>query len=129
MARMQRRSILSTAAPRGIRSPIWADPGVTVTGQPGTCNHHTYPAFRFGSEELHCYRWLQHHNTSNKGIYVDASNHITITNNHVTHAGVTSLNHPYEQGIYLRNTTYSTISGNTTDYNTCIGIRVVGRRP
>ena len=65
-------------------------------------------------------------NTWYKGIYVDASDHITITNNHVTHAGVTSPTHPYEQGIYTRNTSYSTISGNITDYNTCIGIRVVG---
>ena len=64
--------------------------------------------------------------TPNKGIYVDASDHITISNNHVSESGVTSLTHPYEQGIYLRNTTYSTITGNITDRNTCIGIRVVG---
>ena len=51
--------------------------------------------------------------------------HITITNNHVSYAGATSQFHPYEQGIYLRNTTYSTITGNTTDHNTCIGIRVL----
>ena len=64
--------------------------------------------------------------TSQQGIYVDASNHITITNNRVTNAGVNAPFHPYTQGIYTRNTTYSTISGNTTDHNTCIGIRVVG---
>ena len=51
---------------------------------------------------------------------------MTITNNHVSHAGLSSQGHPYEQGIYTRNTTYSTISGNITDYNTCIGIRIVG---
>ncbi len=39
-------------------------------------------------------------------------------------AGESSHYHPYEQGIYLKNTTYSTISGNTTDHNTCIGIRL-----
>ncbi len=64
--------------------------------------------------------------TPYKGIYVDASDHITISNNHVSESGVTSLTHPYEQGIYLRNTSYSTITGNITDRNTCIGIRVVG---
>ena len=60
-----------------------------------------------------------------KGIYVDASDHITISNNHVSYAGATSTTHPYEQGIYMRNTTYSTITGNITDHNTCIGIRLV----
>ena len=67
-------------------------------------------------------------NTSQQGIYVDASSYITITNNHITNAGVNSPFHPYTQGIYTRNTTYSTITGNTTDHNTCIGIRVVGGR-
>ena len=50
-----------TAALLGIRSPIWADPGVTVTGQPGTAHHFAYSGFRVGVEELHRHRWFQHH--------------------------------------------------------------------
>ena len=103
----------------------WADPGVTVTGQPGTPTT-SYYAFGLGARNYIVIDGFNITNTSNKGIYVDASQHVTITNNHVSNAGATSQNHPYEQGIYLRNTTYSTISGNTTDHNTCIGIRVVG---
>ena len=56
---------------------------------------------------------------------MDSSDHITITNNHVSYAGASSLFHPYEQGIYLKNTTNSTVSGNITDHNTCIGIRLL----
>ncbi len=107
-----------------------ADPGVTVTGRPEVyidSTHFTqYPGFGLGSRNYIVIDGFTIDNTSQKGIYVDASNHVTITNNHVTHAGASSQGHPYEQGIYTRNTTYSTISGNITDYNTCIGIRVVG---
>ena len=101
-----------------------ADPGVTVTGTaPGTGFG---AAFGLSGKSYIVIDGFNTDNTWYKGIYVDASDHITITNNHVTHAGITSPTHPYEQGIYTRNTSYSTISGNITDYNTCIGIRVVG---
>ncbi|MBK7455207.1 MAG: right-handed parallel beta-helix repeat-containing protein [Anaerolineales bacterium] len=63
--------------------------------------------------------------TGTKGIYADSSSYLTISNNHVTYAGATSTTHPYEQGIYLKSTTHSTITGNTTDHNTCIGIRLL----
>ncbi|MBI5295993.1 MAG: right-handed parallel beta-helix repeat-containing protein [Chloroflexi bacterium] len=63
--------------------------------------------------------------THNKGIYVDASEHITISNNHVSYAGDPADPSLHVQGIYLKGTTYSTITGNTTDHNTCIGIRLV----
>ena len=106
----------------------WADPGVVVTGRPETATT-AYSAFSLGGTGGRNYIVIDGFtitNTTSKGIYVDGSNHVTITNNHVSHAGAPSLIHPYEQGIYTRNTTYSTISGNTTDHNTCIGIRVVG---
>ena len=106
-------------------SPVtfWADPGVTVTGQPGTAGV-AYSAFAVGAKSYVVIDGFNIYNTSSKGISVIDSNHITITNNHVSLAGASSLFHPYEQGIYLKNTTYSTISGNTTDHNTCIGIRL-----
>ncbi len=102
-----------------------ADPGVTVTGQPGTTTT-SYPGFALSGRSYIVINGFTFDHTTQQGIYVDASNHITITNNHVTYAGVSAPFHPYTQGIYTRNTTYSTISGNTTDHNTCIGIRVVG---
>ncbi len=103
----------------------WADPGVVMTGRPETLTT-AYSAFSLGARNYIVIDGFTITNTTSKGIYVDASTHVTITNNHVSHAGAPSLIHPYEQGIYMRNTTYSTISGNTTDHNTCIGIRVVG---
>ena len=107
-------------------SPItyWADPGVTVTGQPGTPTTN-YAGFALTNNSYIVIDGFTTAHTSTKGIYVDSSNHITITNNHVMYAGDSSLFHPYEQGIYLKNTTYSTISGNITDHNTCIGIRLL----
>jgi parallel beta-helix repeat protein len=97
-----------------------ADPGVTVTGNPTGFGS----AFAVSTQSYVVIDGFNITNTPIQGIYVDASNHITISNNHVSHAG-TLPSHPYAQGIYLRNTTDSTITGNTTDHNTCIGIRVV----
>ena len=99
-----------------------ADPGVTVTGDPTGFGS----AFALSLDSYVVIDGFQITNTPYKGIYVDASSYITISNNHVSNAGVTSATHPYEQGIYLRGTTFSTITGNTTDHNTCIGIRLVG---
>ena len=99
-----------------------ADPGVIVTGDPTGFGS----AFALSLDSYVVIDGFQITNTPYKGIYVDASTYITISNNHVSNAGVTSATHPYEQGIYLRGTTFSTITGNTTDHNTCIGIRLVG---
>jgi parallel beta-helix repeat (two copies) len=97
-----------------------ADPGVTVTGNPAGFGS----AFAVSTQSYVVIDGFNITDTPIQGIYVDASNHITISNNHVSYAG-TLPSHPYAQGIYLRNTTDSTITGNTTDHNTCIGIRVV----
>jgi parallel beta-helix repeat protein len=99
-----------------------ANPGVSVTGDPDGFGS----AFAISLKSYIVIDGFNIVNTPYKGIYVDASDHITIINNHVSYAGVTSATHPYEQGIYLRGTTDSTINGNTTDHNTCIGIRLVG---
>jgi len=101
-----------------------ADPGVTVTGQPGTPTV-AYSAFAVSTKAYIVIDGFNITQTSSKGIYVDTSNHITISNNHVTYAGASSQFHPYEQGIYLKTTTYSTVIGNTVDHNTCIGIRLL----
>jgi parallel beta-helix repeat protein len=100
-----------------------ANPGVTVTGQPGTASV-AYSAFALGAKSYVVIDGFTVTQTSGQGIYADSSDHITITNNHVTYAGASSLFHPYEQGIYLKNTTNSIISNNITDHNTCIGIRL-----
>jgi parallel beta-helix repeat protein len=59
--------------------------------------------------------------TTSYGIYVTGSNHITISGNTVTNAG-----HPASgqiaAGIYLSNTTASSITANTSDHNSDHGI-------
>lgn len=101
-----------------------ANPGVTVTGQPGTATV-AYSGFALSNDSYVVIEGFNITQTSAKGIYADSSNHLTITNNHVSYAGTSSLFHPYEQGIYLKNTTFSTITNNVTDHNTCIGIRLL----
>ena len=68
-----------------------ADPGVTVTGRPEVYidpTHFTqYPGFGLGSRNYIVIDGFTIDNASQKGIYVDASQHVTIINNHVTHAG------------------------------------------
>ncbi len=98
-----------------------ADPNVTVTGNAAGFGS----AFAMGGKSYIVIDGFNIDSTKYKGIYADASDHLTIINNRVSRSGVTSPTHPYEQGIYLRGTTYSEISGNTTDHNTCIGIRLV----
>ena len=100
-----------------------ANPGVTVTGsQPGSGFG---AGFALPGRSYVVIDGFNITNTWYKGIYVASSNHITLSNNHISHAGLTSPTHPYEQGIYLYHTSDSIVTGNTTDHNTCIGIRVV----
>ncbi len=115
------------AASGTVGNPITfkADPGVTVNGQPGTPTL-AYSGFAVSTKSYIVIDGFNIDNTSLKGIYVDSSSYITISRNHVTRAGASSQFHPYEQGIYVKNTSYSQITENTTDHNTCIGIRVVG---
>ncbi|HLO33190.1 MAG TPA: right-handed parallel beta-helix repeat-containing protein [Anaerolineales bacterium] len=97
-----------------------AEPGVTVTGDPAALGS----AFAISTKSYIVIDGFNVTATKYKGIYVDSSNHITISNNHVSYSGTTSPTHPYEQGIFLRSTTDSIVTGNTTDHNTCIGIRL-----
>jgi parallel beta-helix repeat protein len=61
--------------------------------------------------------------TADNGIYISSSNHITISNNHISYSGM-PISGSTRQGIYLTSTTDSTIIGNTTDHNTQDGIRL-----
>jgi parallel beta-helix repeat protein len=61
--------------------------------------------------------------TADYGIYVSASNHINISNNHVSYAGQPA-NGSTRAGIYLTSATDSNVSGNTTDHNSQDGIRL-----
>jgi parallel beta-helix repeat protein len=125
-------SYAETVTPRNsgtAGNPItyWADSGVTVTGQPQlTVSPFTaYPGFAISTKSYLVITGFNVTQTGMQGIYADSSDHLTISNNHVSYSGVTSTTHPYEQGIYLKTTTYSTISGNIADHNTCIGIRLL----
>ncbi|MBK7801800.1 MAG: VCBS repeat-containing protein [Chloracidobacterium sp.] len=121
LAGMYAETVYPNSGTAGQPVTFHADAGVTVTGDPGGFGS----AFAMGAKSYIVIDGFSITNTPYKGIYADASDHLTIINNHVSNAGVTSPTHPYEQGIYLRGTTYSEISGNTTDHNTCIGIRLV----
>jgi Periplasmic copper-binding protein (NosD) len=63
-------------------------------------------------------------NTSDYGIAVSNSSHITLSNNHVSYAGqpVDGLT---KYGIRLNNVSDSLVSGNITDHNTNAGIGLV----
>ncbi|MBV5323274.1 right-handed parallel beta-helix repeat-containing protein, partial [bacterium] len=64
--------------------------------------------------------------TSNIGISVATSNHIIISNNHVSLSG-RPVAGSARAGIRFDATTNSTISGNTTDHNSSYGIYLSGR--
>ncbi|MBI3174655.1 MAG: right-handed parallel beta-helix repeat-containing protein, partial [Chloroflexi bacterium] len=98
-----------------------AQTGVTVTGDAAGFGS----AFAVSARSYVVIDGFNITQTKYKGIYVDSSNHITITNNHVTYAGINAGPDQHQQGIFVRNTTYSTISGNITDHNSCIGIRLI----
>jgi parallel beta-helix repeat protein len=97
------------------------NPGVTVTGDSAGFGS----AFAVSTKSYVVIDGFNITETAYKGIYVDSSNHITISNNHVTYAGIDAGPDQHQQGIFIRNTTYSTITGNTTDHNSCIGIRLI----
>ena len=97
------------------------NPGVTVTGDSAGFGS----AFAVSTKSYVVIDGFNITETAYKGIYVDSSNHITISNNHVTYAGIDAGPDQHQQGIFIRNTTYSTITGNITDHNSCIGIRLI----
>ncbi len=132
----------TTSGTSGLPITFSAAPGVIVTGD-GTG---TGSAFRFSGLSYITVDGFTVNNTAETGIYVNgsyititnnqlyhtysygvyllSSNHITVSNNHVTYAGANTDNTHHAQGILLTSTTDSLITGNTTDHNSCIGIRL-----
>ena len=98
-----------------------AAPGVTVTGN-GTASGN---AFRMSSRSYIVIDGFTITNTVDYGIYASGSNHITISNNHVSYAGGPASGST-RMGIYFNNTDNSIITGNTTDHNSQDGIRLTG---
>jgi parallel beta-helix repeat protein len=96
-----------------------AAPGVTVTGMAD--NSSNGGGFRITLKSYIVVDGFTVTGTADYGIILDTSDHITLSNNHVSYSGTAST---HRIGIYLRYTTYSTISGNTTDHNTMDGIRL-----
>ena len=96
-----------------------AAPGVTVTGPPD--NSTNGGAFRITSKSYIVVDGFMITGTADYGIILDTSSHITISNNHVSYSGTASI---HKVGIYLRATTDSVVTGNTTDHNTMDGIRL-----
>ena len=106
-------------------SPITysAAPGVTVTGD-GSASGRGFSVSDLSYITIDGFNVTQ---TSDHGIYVARSDHIIISNNHVSYARNQDPLDPYPQrcGIYLSATTDSTITGNRTDHNTLDGIRLI----
>jgi parallel beta-helix repeat protein len=94
-------------------------PAVTVTGEAGNASNGG--AFRLYGKGYIVIDGFNVTGTADYGIIATSSQYITIKNNHVSYAGSTTYLRP---GIYLTNTSYSTIYGNTTDHNTNDGIRL-----
>ncbi|MEP7133750.1 MAG: right-handed parallel beta-helix repeat-containing protein [Chloroflexota bacterium] len=92
--------------------------GVTVTGSGSVSGGN---AFRISSKSYVTVVGFTVTGTADDGIYVITSNHITLSNNHVSYAGQPASGST-RAGIYLNGTTDSTITGNTTDHNSQDGI-------
>lgn len=107
-------------------SPITfkGNPGVTITGR-NNPDSNDNSAFLFSGRSYIVIDGFTVTQTRGKGIHVLDSHHITISNNHVHHAGDPNDTSLHVQGIVLNDTDYSTVTRNITDHNTCIGIRII----
>ena len=103
-------------------SPITfkADPGVTVTGDRTGFG----AGFAISTKSYIVIDGFTVTGTTIQGIYVDSSNNITIKNNTVTYTGLNMGPTSHAEGIYLKNTSNSTVTGNVAHHNSCIGIRL-----
>ena len=99
-----------------------ASSSVTVTGD-GTA---TGNAFRLFAKSYITVDGFTVTGTIQEGIYAQDSNHITISNNHVSTSGIPNVSLSERSGIYFNNTTDSVISGNTVDHNSYHGIILTG---
>ncbi|MBP6003015.1 MAG: VCBS repeat-containing protein [Pyrinomonadaceae bacterium] len=105
----------STNGGAGIPLTISAAPGVIVTGLAAG------NGFQITSHSYIVVDGFTVSNTAGYGIYAIASNHLTISNNHVISAG-TATSGNTRAGIYINNSTDSVIEGNITERNSSHGI-------
>ncbi len=108
----------------GAGSPItfFVAQGVTVTVSGAAGNSTTGGAFRITQKNYIVIDGFTISHTADSGILLTLSDNITVRNNQVSNSG--TLVTAYRDGIALNGTTNSTISNNTTDYNTRDGIRL-----
>src|SRR5215213_248305 len=115
----------TVTAPRsgsaGLPITFTAAPSVTVSGN-GLASGGG--AFRISSKSYITITGFTVTGTADYGIWVNSSNHITISNNHVSYAGQPTSGST-RAGIYLTGSTDSTISGNRSDHNSQDGIRLI----
>jgi parallel beta-helix repeat protein len=115
----------TVTAPRsgsaGLPIKFMAAPGVVVTGNGSASSG---GAFRISSRSYIAINGFTMSGTADRGIYVFASNNITISNNHVSYSGNPASGYT-RSGIYINSTTNSTISGNTSDHNSSHGIQLI----
>ena len=97
-----------------------ATPNVIITGN-GTASNGS--SFRISSKSYIIVDGFTVTGTISYGIYVSASNHITISNNHVSYSGK-PVSGSTRAGIYLTSTVDSLITNNTVDHNSQDGIRL-----
>ncbi|MBP9135304.1 MAG: right-handed parallel beta-helix repeat-containing protein, partial [Saprospiraceae bacterium] len=97
-----------------------AAPGVIITGN-GLASGGS--AFRISTKSYIIVDGFNVNSTADNGIYVSTSNHITISNNHVSYSGKTVSGFT-RAGIYLSSTTNSSIINNIVDHNSQDGIRL-----
>ena len=102
-------------------SPITfhASSGVTVTGSSTGFG----AGFAIDTQSYVVVDGFNTYQTHDYGFYVYGSNHITLSNNHVSYAG--HGNSADTEAIYLNSTTNSTITGNTVSYSTHDGIHLI----
>lgn len=97
-----------------------ASPGVTVNGNG---NPSSGSAFYIVSRSYIVIDGFNIVDTAFTGIHALYSDHLTISNNHISGAG-SNVSGAHRQGIYLELTTNSLITHNVTNDNSCIGIRL-----
>ncbi len=112
--------IVPKSGSAGLPITYSAAPGVIVTGN-GSASSGS--SFRISNKSYIIVDGFTVTGTASYGIYVSASNHITISNNHVSYSG-RPVSSSTRAGIYLTSTTDSAITNNIVDHNSQDGIRL-----
>ncbi len=112
------RVVVSSSGTSGAPVVFRAAPGASVTLN-GQAN-----GFYISSKNWVSVDGFSVINTTDYGIAVNTSSHITLANNHVSYSGK-PLQGYTKYGIRLNNVSDSLVSGNTVDHNTNAGIGLV----